>query len=208
MSDALSRLLAVEPLPRGERLARWSVGDCVPWDDRLRWVRMWYAYHFDELDAESVRAHARPLRLARERLREARAAYVECEAQLWAARGEAADLRAGHTCREGARVDCPACDAVMRRARSWWCRKWCAAEARADRAAAKLVTWEQRWQRMLYKQRAYCEHADVWRGLRSAANTRRDQDNPEVRGPVHRVAMREATRARIAMHAAGRGVPR
>jgi hypothetical protein len=97
MTDPLSRLLAVDALPRGERLARWSVGDCVPWDNRMLWVRMWYAHHFDELDADAIRRHARPLRLARERLREVRAAYVDCEAQLWAARGDAADLRRGIT---------------------------------------------------------------------------------------------------------------
>jgi hypothetical protein len=76
-ASGLSRLLAVEALPRGERLARW----CEAVDAWRKWLmgpsRTWIALATRAglpRGAAGIRARARPLRLARERLREARAA--------------------------------------------------------------------------------------------------------------------------------------
>ena len=209
MTDTLSRLLAVEPLPRGERLARWST---VVMDGTARGRpvnRLWRALWWESLlgraegvpSPASIRAHARPLRLAREKARRLRAELFKA----WAWEQELSSMHR----QEKDRADRAEADLhhPWTATSEWYRHQWCDAEKRADRAEAKLVTWERRWQRMLYKQRAWCKHAAVWQALCVAANTRRGQDNPEVRGPVHRVAMREATRARIALHAAGRGVP-
>lgn len=78
MSDPMSILLAIEPLPRGERLARWSESPAScngsrwkPWNDGSI-PRLWPALASQAglpHGAAAVRLHARPLRMARERAR-------------------------------------------------------------------------------------------------------------------------------------------
>lgn len=109
------------------------------------WMKWWRRSYTLNVYRHDIRAHAAPRALARERRRRERAERIAEERrialfQAWAdeqatsavvhergreiealrsenaaLRAEVEALRAGHTCREGDRVDCLACDANMRR---------------------------------------------------------------------------------------------
>jgi len=146
MTDALSRLLAVEALPRGERLARcYGSRAVVRLLDQSTLHSFWHR-------PEEIRRHARPLRLARERLREARA---------WERRAERAE-------RALARL----------REKAWRADARARMENTVVRDASAAVFLDRAW---------------------LARTLRRKWE--------HGHFMERASAARIAMHAAVRGVP-
>lgn len=72
MIDVLEQLRSAQPMPRGERLARWWDTAMTTSGEARLWHRLWNTMEHQPLAAR-IRTYARPLRLARERLREARA---------------------------------------------------------------------------------------------------------------------------------------
>lgn len=70
-ADPMSILLAIEPLPRGERLARWLEDGFKTNGRGFLWFSLWFYARIPrrESGAAAIRAHARPLRMAREKAR-------------------------------------------------------------------------------------------------------------------------------------------
>ena len=186
MNDVIARLLSIQPMPRGERLAAWrdprrkyaSPRPCL-------WHMLLIGSHMRHWSSEKIRAYARPLRMARERALAERTRALLMDAG-WREVIKARDRTA-----------------IV------WRDRAIATVMRALRAEARLAALREKVRRRaivhcLRRVESESTVAARYHVLRSwMERCRKSRRYKEA----HAAILAEAARARLALHAAGKGVP-